>query len=148
MSCSSQHPFNKGITGYMHASEAILGPMRERKFIKEKKFTEVCCNLNFLKPQIIKFALKTTNRQQKLRDSQRQKEKKICSEQGLMQNMAFDFLPIVRQRNCKLWICMIKQLIVFLFLLTFTVFQRVYFFYMLPSLHKSYGTCMLYLKGR
>lgn len=70
----------------MHVSEAILGPMRERKFIKEKKFTEVCCNLNFLKPQIVKIAPKTTNRQQKLRDSQRQKEKKICSEKGLMHN--------------------------------------------------------------
>ena len=77
----------------MHASEAMLGPLRERKIVKEKKITEVCCNLHFLKPQIVRFAPKITNQQQKLRDSQRQKEKKICSEQGLMQNMAFDFYP-------------------------------------------------------
>ena len=70
----------------MHASEAMLGPMRERKIVKEKKFTEVCCNLYFLKPQLVKFAAKNTNRQQNLRDSQRQKEKKICSEKGLMHN--------------------------------------------------------------
>ena len=87
----------------MHASEAMLGPMRERKIVKGKKITEVCCcHLHFLKPQIVKFAPKTTNQQQKLRDSQRQKEKKICFEQGLMQNMAFDFLPTVRQCIGKL----------------------------------------------